>query len=669
MGNSTGPGAPNVGEPVYKGYSAPANWDNPAVTGHDLIVHTGTLRTVGSTIGGLAHTLNGALSGWQSAASEAMAGSAAGTWSAAQSLQAVIGKAYSGVQQFTTELQKAHNDMQTRLYQSADNYDAAEQHVTSFANAATDPTATIVGAGGNNTPAAPTPQQARVIAQERRLASFNGGNENWQQSIPITEDASCNVGTSSGYTWDIVRSQLAAADPGAMQRAGQAYMNLYTTLTEIAGVLPTQGATLAGDWGGPNAVTAVTQVQQLHQTASDMQANTYSAASALTWYGNVLTTFQNSLPAAGSTPTSGPHAAAANQAAEKFMQALNQHTQNAFYNMPGAVNKNLPPPLTTTGGSGTSGSVGYGGANGGGVPGSAAGGGAGGGYSGGTVPGVSTPGGTGTGPGVTTPGGTAPGGTSPGGITPGGTSPGTPPGTITPAPTRLAGVSPGVGIAPSGPTGPSGPGGVGSPPPVITTPGGTGPGPGVGVLPPPVTPGSPGSPGGPGSPGSVGAVEPAPGGGEPGPADIGVAVPGLSDPAPGEPGISPAGVITGPGPGGAAGEDGLAASGDAVGGEAMGGPGGMMPMMGTPGGAGQSGLGRERETWTSEDEGTWGPDASGAADGAGAAADGGFPGMMPVGAGGGQGQERDRNRLAWMSEEDDLWGAGQPATPPVISQN
>jgi hypothetical protein len=39
--------------------------------------------------------------------------------------------------------------------------------------------------------------------------------------------------------------------------------------------------------------------------------------------------------------------------------------------------------------------------------------------------------------------------------------------------------------------------------------------------------------------------------------------------------------------------------------------------------------------------------------------------MMP-GGGAGRGQERDRSRLAWLGEDDDFWGAGGPAVPPVI---
>ena len=51
------------------------------------------------------------------------------------------------------------------------------------------------------------------------------------------------------------------------------------------------------------------------------------------------------------------------------------------------------------------------------------------------------------------------------------------------------------------------------------------------------------------------------------------------------------------------------------------------------------------------------------------AAEAGVGGMMPAGAGRGTGQERDRTRQAWMAEEDDLWGAGQPAVPSVISRD
>jgi hypothetical protein len=99
-----------------------------------------------------------------------------------------------------------------------------------------------------------------------------------------------------------------------------------------------------------------------------------------------------------------------------------------------------------------------------------------------------------------------------------------------------------------------------------------------------------------------------------------------------------------------------------------------------PGGGTGQGFGRVREAfgtseddgaWDADDEGTWGMGAApgGAADSADAAADSVFPGMMPLGATGGQGQDRDRSRQAWMAEDEDVWGTGEPVVPPVISQN
>jgi hypothetical protein len=42
---------------------------------------------------------------------------------------------------------------------------------------------------------------------------------------------------------------------------------------------------------------------------------------------------------------------------------------------------------------------------------------------------------------------------------------------------------------------------------------------------------------------------------------------------------------------------------------------------------------------------------------------------MPVGAGGnGRGREQDRARQVWLAEDEDLWGAAEPAVPPVIGR-
>lgn len=675
MGNTTGTAVPQVSGPSYSGYTAPANWGSPAVSGQDLIVHMDVLRQVASKLDALAGTLQGSIGNWAGVAAQAQG--AFGNWWAAGILANVVSRAHAGVGTFSNDLRQAHSDTATRLTMSADKYDAAEQHITTLINASSDPSATIVESGGNNVAVDPgygqnwTPTQRanyeRAMAMTQRL---DGGGQNWTGTYPVVEGTSFGANACYSYTWQEVQALLAATNPDAITAAGQAYLDLSSQLTNVVGQLVGHGQTLAQNWGGPTAVTAVSQIQQLHQTATDMQANTYSAGVALKWYGPVLAAFKSSVP----QPTSTHPAAqtAADQAANQHMNALNGHIQTTYYNMPGAVNKNLPPSLAGTGGSGTSGGVGAGGGGGGSVPAMTGAGGAG-----------TMPGGAGTGPGVS------------------GINPGIPaPPTVGPIPsgpqppgTTLAGFPPGPITTPIGP-GPSGPGGPGGvTPPPITTPGGGGGGGGVGVLPPvPVggggggvtgigtgtggrggggtsgedpipgepVPGLPGGefPGGVGLPPGVGTIGI---GGEPGPISE---VSGFGDP----PVIGPTGMITG-GQGGVPGED-LAATGDAAMGEGMGGPGGF-PMMGMGGisGGGQSGIGRDRASWTTEEEGTWGPDAA-ASGTAGPMAEDGMPGMMPfTGARSGKGQDRNRSRQAWMSEEDDLWAAGEPTVPPVINQN
>jgi hypothetical protein len=697
MSGNSGPSVPN--EPSFKGYTQPANWVSPTVSGQNLMVKTSTLRSTASMLNELAHTLQYQLSEWQSVVASAASG--AGSWAAAKAFAHVMNNAYTGVQQFTSDLQKAHSDMATRLGISADRYESNEADLAALANRSV-AGSTVVGAGGNNTPVDPTPAQARVLDLEHHMEA-PGDNENWQATLPVTEDVAFSQGSTSGYSWQQVKALLDATNPSAITNAGTAYTNLASTLKTAADRLAGQGGQLSNDWGGPTAVTAISQVQQLWQTAADLQANTYAAGATMQWYGPVLAAYKASPPTAA-TPsvTKGAHESAAkyqaavtaantaannaaDQQAQQHLAQLNSHMQTAFYNMPGAVNKNLPPPLTTTGGNtpapATTG--GSGGLSGGGMTGGANGGASGGSAGpspsfgsapGGTTPPVGTPPSVGTPPGA----GTLPGGgTSPVGPLPVGS---TPPGY------HLSGGTTPVTL--TGPTGPSGPGPVSTLPP----PGGGGsPGP-VSVLPPPGGGTGPGSgdplPGG-GGPVPAGG-EPGPGGlslGEPGPGGLGsvgpVGSPEPELPGVGTPGIGPDGVITGPGGVPGAPADDLAASGGgALGGEAGGQS--MMPMTGMPGGGtGQGGLGRMRESWSSEDEGTWGPDtiaggaadsagatAGGAADSAGATADGMFPGMMPLGGtSGGQGQDRDRRRQAWMDEEEDVWGAGQPAVPPVISPN
>ena len=86
-------------------------------------------------------------------------------------------------------------------------------------------------------------------------------------------------------------------------------------------------------------------------------------------------------------------------------------------------------------------------------------------------------------------------------------------------------------------------------------------------------------------------------------------------------------------------------------------------MTGAGGAAGPAEASRDSQYWASEDETTWGPDMTpGALAGDG---DGGL-GWLPGGGPAGRGQQRDRSRLAWLGEDDDFWGIGGPAVPPVI---
>ena len=483
-GRYSGTAVPHVNGPSYSGYSQPQNWADPAVSGRDLIVHRDVLRQVAADLARMADQLQTTLSACAPAA--ALAGGAAGSWAQAQQLNQVMSRAHAGVTQFTGQLQQAHTDMAARLATSADRYDAAEQQITSLIHAATDPSATIIQGGGQDTPVQPgygqnwTPQQRASYYRIQRLENMPGNSgPNWTGTYPITEDTDFSQGSAAGYTWEQVKALVEATDPGAISSAGAAYGQIASTLTDISSQLSGHGQTLAANWGGSTAVTAVSQVQQLYQTASDLQANTWSAQQALAWYGPVLSAFRGSLPQPSSAHPADVQAA--NQAAQQRMSALNSHIETAFYQMPGAVNKNLPPPLAGSGGAGGSGGTASGGGRGtgGGVPGTGSGrhaAGAGGATGAGapvTAPLGGPPhlaGGSGPGSGTTLAGltPTPPGGTGPGGTGPGGPGPG----------------SPGLGGGFPAPGGPA-PGGPGILPPVPRTGAGGDPGgPGPGTSPP-----------------------------------------------------------------------------------------------------------------------------------------------------------------------------------------
>lgn len=600
----------------WRGYTAPANWADVTVSGKDLAVHPGTLRDVASKIASLADQLAGVTGGWQGPAGRAVG--AVGQWREAQVMAQVIGRAHEGFQQVARDLHQSHLDVSGALTTCANNYDQNEGNLVAAAKAASTG-GMIIRSGGNDVKVDPTagmtPRQKEAYARTQRLIDMNGGGgQNWTKTFPVADAASFSQGSVAGYTPQLVRSLMNQVDPTALAAAGAQYMSLYHQLTEVAGQLTRHGQTLAGSWQGAAAVTNISKVSQLQATAADLQANAYSAAKPLEWLGNtVLPAFQSNLPQDATLQTAPPGATTqqqttisnanttatntANATAQQFMKSLNEQLQTAYYNMPGAVNENLPAhpkgSSTFSAGGGTSGGSGAG-----------------------TLPGSpGTPGLPGS-PGTPT----APG------------SPGVPPG--------------GVGPLPGG-----------SAPPPASYLAGVGPG---SVSPGTLPPG--GAPGGPG-----GMTPPALGGG-PTPGGVGPVMPPGSDlgPVPAEAtGPASAGGDPLPGAGDAAAGDSLGAAGEAGAGDAMNGD--MFPMGGSPGagGAGGEGMGRARQSWTSEDDVTWEPEGGGLNDAAaGEAGDGLF---MPVGPGGrGEGREQDRRRQAWLAEDDDLWGAREPAMPPVI---
>src|SRR5215469_2644659 len=413
-GSYRGTAVPPVGGISYSSYTPPANWQDPAVSGQNLMVQRDVLRQVASEVSALAGELQGAISTWQGLA--ASAAGAVGAWPEARQLGAVIGRSSSGFGQYSGELRQAHSDTGTRIKISAERYDATEQTVVSLANASHDPSATIVESGGSNVPVDPgygknwTPQQREAYSRTQRLINMDGGQEVWTGTFPISEAAGFQNAGTAQYTWQDVQSLLSNTDPGAISTAGEAYGQLSGKLTDVASRVAGYGQTLAANWGGSTALTAVSQVQQLYQTAADMQANAWQAQHALGWYGSVLNAFKANLPQpASSHPVD---VAAANKAAQQRMAALNGHIQTAYTAMPGAVNKNLPPPLGGTGGGAPPASAATGGGSSGPFAGSPGGGSAAGTAAGGAgtagTPGAA--GGTGT---VGTPGATGGTGGSP----------------------------------------------------------------------------------------------------------------------------------------------------------------------------------------------------------------------------------------------------------------
>jgi len=438
------------------------------------------------------------------------------------------------------------------------------------------------------------------------------------------------------------------------------------------------------NWSGKAAQAAVSNFEQLHQTAIGLAQNSAQTGAVLTWLGGLITPL-NSYKAPGK-------GTASDQAAQAAMEEFNDNLVTANSNLPTKVTKNLPTgtdynqevPLV---------------------------GGTGGGVAAGAAAAAASPaaGNEGVGPaqadsgsGVTGVGTNPGGGTGPvGGVSP---NPGT--GSTTPV-TKLAGLPPG-GSTPGGGTGTPGgsvPGG--SVPGGNTGPTGTDP---LGTVPVPT--GTPGA----GNPGN-----PAPGDDDVEPAGLGSA-PGEG----GDPGLGgfggdspdPAGLVSVPGANGDPGLGGFGGdSPDPVGlGGMPGGDAGMMPVGSMPGGDpgvggfgggsggfsgnGPGGAGLVAEDITGEGPadgavigpdgmigtGPGGPDAGmdgglGSSDfGVGNSGATGFVGAddalsdpagsaggLPVTGGSGSGEPaRERRRQAWMMEDTDIWEGDAEHVPSQI---
>jgi uncharacterized protein YukE len=350
-GGSADHRGPQPAGPWHGKYKPPASWKNPAVGGKNLMVSGDQLKTVARSLAGMADQLHTELKRWQASATPASHPAAAGEWEAATQLSGAIAKTHLAVSQFATDLADTHNEVASVLTRSADHYDEAE-HATLAAikSAASGTSATLIQSGGVNQPLHDRHHDDRNI---------------WNASYKVTADAPFRSGSVAHYNWQQINKMIKSTDPDAITNAGYAYQSLYEQLTDIASQLASHGESLAESWAGRAAVSAVSQVQMMHQTAAGLQSDTWRASQALTWFGPVLRQSQASLahPATVPPPRLDPeatslearaasqeyttlaaaHVSAATQAAQRQLAQLNAHIEVAYNAMPADVQKNLPP--------------------------------------------------------------------------------------------------------------------------------------------------------------------------------------------------------------------------------------------------------------------------------------------------------------------------------------
>ena len=189
----------------------------------------------------------------------------------------------------------------------------------------------------------------------------------------------------AGMTTAQIMNILHSVDPGAAAAAGAAHTNLGEALAATAASLTRHAQTLAQNWTGTAAQTAMTRFQRLHNQTSALAAQAAQSGSVLTWLGTqVLPKFQQlQIPGTGSALASdvavggiagglvaggigavagsaaggldallsGAGAAAAQAQAQKYLSALSGYLVTANSALPGQIGDVATVPAA--GGAGT----------------------------------------------------------------------------------------------------------------------------------------------------------------------------------------------------------------------------------------------------------------------------------------------------------------------------
>jgi hypothetical protein len=160
-------------------------------------------------------------------------------------------------------------------------------------------------------------------------------------------------GTIPGNSWPVKQSPVAAGsvsglsvaaiqemfsflpDGSLVSESGAAHARAGVVLAGIADQLVKHVQVLSENWGGAAAQTAVTNFQQLHETASSLaQASTQTGA-VLSWLGPVISSYKNYTASIANT-------SAGKQAAQAALSEFNQNLVDANGNLPTTITKNLP---------------------------------------------------------------------------------------------------------------------------------------------------------------------------------------------------------------------------------------------------------------------------------------------------------------------------------------